>query len=165
MVRGIKMEIFTNYKVEWIIGISCTLLPGLFGFIIKKTANIPNITVPFWLFCVLVASIPTFFAVKHYSDKIKNIANTSFGVERVILDGKHFANCIFNGSELVFKGEKPFSFSKNELSRVRIKFESNAALTTEALSAMYADNGFRPIIEATLDNIKKSGLERSTKKN
>jgi len=159
------MELFTDHKTEWIIGIACTFLPAIIGEIIKRTSNIPNITIPFWLFCLLVALIPTYFAVTSYSNKIKDIANKTYGVERVVVDGKHFVNCKFDGTELVFTGKKPMGFSKNTMTNIRIKFEGNAALTTDALIAMYGDDGFRPIIEATLENIKKEGIARSTKKN
>jgi len=159
------MEIFTEHKTEWIIGIACTFLPAIIGEIIKRTSNIPNITIPFWLFCLLVSLIPAYFAVTSYSAKTKDIANKTFGVERVIIDGKHFANCKFVGTELVFLGKKPFSLSGNEFTRFTLKFEGDSALTTRALIALYADEGFRPIIDAALENIKKEGLARSAKKN
>jgi len=160
------MELFTEHKTEWIIGIACTFLPAIIGEIIKRTSNIPNITIPFWLFCLLVALIPAYFAVTSYSAKTKDIANKKYGVERVVVDGKHFVNCTFDGTELVFKGGKGFSLSGNHFKTYpRISFDGNAALTIGEMIAMYGDEGFRPIIEATFENIKKEGLKRSEKKN
>jgi len=158
------MEIFTDHKVEWIIGLPCAFVPGLLGYLIKKTVNIPNITIPFWLLCVLIALIPTYFAVKSYSSKTIDIANKSYGVERVIIDGKHFSNCTFDGTELVFTGKRTFGLSHNKFTAIRFKVEGDAALALNAMIAMYADEAFRPFIEVTFDNIKKEGLEKSAKK-
>lgn len=160
------MEIFTEHKVEWIIGIACAFLPAVIGVIIKKTAKIPDITIPFWLFCLIIGLIPTYFAVKAYSNKTKDIANKSYGVDRVVVDGKHFVNCTFDGTELVFKGEKGFSLTSNHFKTPpRISFDGNASLTVGELIAMYGDEGFRPIVDATFENIKKRGLEKSAKTN
>ena len=131
------MQILSNYKSEWIIGLTCALIPSVLGFIVKSTFNIPDIMVPFWLVCILVAIIPVYYIPRYFSKKTKVIANKYFGVARVIIDGKHFTNCTFDGSELVFLGKLPFSFSKNNLTGIRMKFEGSSALTAESLAAMY----------------------------
>ena len=140
-------------------------MPAILGEIIKRTAKIPDITIPFWLLCLLIGLIPAYFAITTYSNKTKDIANKSFGVERVVIDGKHFVNCDFDGTELVFTGKKGAGLSANRMKNIRVKFENNAALTVDALIAMYTDEGFRPIIDTTLENIKKEGLARSANKN
>lgn len=83
----------------------------------------------------------------------------------VILDGKHFTNCSFDGTELVFRGKISFSLSNNNFRAIRVTFKDDAALTIEAIIAMYADESFRPIIEHTFDDIKKEALKRSQKQN
>ena len=112
---------------------------------LKKTANIPNIPIPFWLFCVLIASVPAYLVAKHYSNKPKDIANQSFGVDRIVIDGKHFPNCDFDGTELVFTGRESFGFSSNRMKGIRIKFKGSADLTVDALIAMNSDNGINSL--------------------
>lgn len=77
------MEIFTNHKVEWLIGICSAFIPTILGWFIKKTANIPDITIPFWLLCLLISLPIAYLLAKKYSLKTKDIANKSYGVERI----------------------------------------------------------------------------------
>jgi urea transporter len=159
------MEIFTDHVTEWVIGLSCAFIPGVLGIVIKKTAKIPNVTIPFWLLCVFIGLVPAYFSVKHYSSQTKYIENKSYGVERVIVDGKHFYRCKFNGTELVFTGGIPPKMGFCVLINPRITFDSNAANTIDTLVEMYADPSFRPVIEPLLENIKKGGLKSSAQKN
>jgi hypothetical protein len=156
------MDVFTEHKTEWIIGISCTFLPAIIGEIIKRTSSIPNITIPFWLFCLLVALIPTYFAVKSYSARTKDIANKSFGVERVVVDGKHFTNCKFNGTELVFTGARGFSMSHSSGTGARFRFEGPAANTIYELGLLYKDVGTRFYAENVIAGIKNDKPEQKT---
>jgi hypothetical protein len=113
---------------------------------------------------LFIGLIAAYFVVQSYSNKTKNIANKNYGVERVIVDGKHFVNCTFNGTELVFTGKRGFSLTKNHFkTQPRISFDGNAALTINELIAMYSDDAFRPIIEITFENIKKQGLANKNK--
>lgn len=158
------MEIFTAHKVEWIIGIVCTFLPVLLGELIKRTSKIPNITIPFWLLCFFIGLVAAYLVIQVYSNKTKDIVNKSYGVERVTLDGKHFVNCTFDGTELIFTGKKGFSLTGNHFKTYpRISFDGNAALTIGELIALYSDDGFRPIVEATFDSIKKQGFDKKNK--
>jgi hypothetical protein len=164
VIRRAKMEIFMEHKVEWVIGIVCTFLPVILGELIKRTSKIPDITIPFWLLCLFIGLIAAYSVIHVYSNKTKDVANKSYGVERVVIDGKHFVNCTFDGTELVFTGKRGFSLSGNHFkTNPRISFDGNAALTISELIAMYSDDVFRPIIEATFDNIKKRGLEKKVR--
>lgn len=154
------MDFFTDHYVQWIIGLTCALIPAIVGLIISKAKNIPDIKIPIWLICFIVAAIFIHVGVKYYPTKTKDIANKSFGVERIVIDGKFFVNCNFNGTELVFLGELPFSMAKNTFYDCRLAFEGNALLTTKAFTALYSEPGFRQMIDATFENIKNSGIEK-----
>jgi len=92
----------------------------------------------------------------------KTITNKTFRVEKEIIDGKQYVNCTFDGAELIFKGTRPFSLNYNKFSRPapRIKFEDSARLTIEMLAALYSDPVFRPVIEATFEDIKTGGIKQ-----
>lgn len=155
------MEIFTEHKVEWVIGIVCTFLPVILGALVKRTSKIPDITIPFWLFCLFIGLIAAYSVIHVYSAKTKDVANKSYGVERVVIDGKHFVNCTFDGTELIFAGKRGFSLTRNHFKTPpRISFIGHAANTINQLIHMYSDESFRPIVEATFNNIKKQGLEK-----
>jgi hypothetical protein len=158
------MDIFTKHKIEWLIGITCAFLPGILGWFINKTSNIPDIVIPFWLLCILFSIPLAWLVVKIYQQKEKSVPNKSFGVEREFIDGKHYTNCKFDGTELIFKGEKNFRLSHNKFkSPPRITFSGYASNTINQMIAMYSDPSFRPIIEQTFDNIRAKGAELEKK--
>ena len=127
--------------------------------LIKKTAGIPDITIPFWLFCILISLPFAYLIVINYKNKIKTVANKSFGVQREIIDGKAYVNCEFDGTELVFRGTQVFKFEFiKSKSMPRFSFEGNAANAISALIGFYSVPALRPIVDDTFANIKREGL-------
>lgn len=155
------MDFLINNQKEIIIGIISGLIVGLIMWLISKSQSLPTVELPFWVI-VTVITIPLvslIFSLK--PKKLKKIANESFGVERVYIDGKHFTDCKFDGSELVFKGNSPTSMGHCKLTRTRIKFEGSAAVTMQLLSAFYSDPGMRVIAESAFNDVIQKGREIS----
>ena len=143
------MRVFTEHKIEWLIGLTCAFLPIILTRFISATSSIPDVTIPFWL-VVLIITVPLgIFAARAYGKKIKTVANKTYGVEQVKICGKHFANCKFNGTELVFDGTAITSMDYCDLSNQRITFSGGASITVNYFIALYSDPAFRPIVEQT----------------
>lgn len=154
------MRIFIEHKIEWLIGVICTFLPAILSQLVSLTEDIPDVKIPFWLLCIFISIPLGYLAAKQYNKKIKNIANKSFFVQREHVDGKHYANCTFDGTELVFMGISNFSLSGNTfITQPRISLDGYASTTINQLIIMYSDQTFRPIVDATLQNIRNKGLE------
>ncbi|MGD6796620.1 toll/interleukin-1 receptor domain-containing protein [Metabacillus indicus] len=81
------------------------------------------------------------------------IEGKTFGVEQVYLDGNNFVNCIFEGSELVYKGEYGFGLESCKFRGIpRIKFADFAGTTLNVLKTFYnAGPEFREIILKTFE--------------
>lgn len=153
------MKIFSEHKMEWLIGIVCAFLPAILSKFIFFTSSVPDVSVPFWLLIILACAPFGYLAAGIYGRKVKDISNRSFGVERVNICGKHFVNCEFDGTELIYDASAPTSMSHCKLSSMRISFTGSASDTVGYLTALYSDPAFRPIVEKTFENIKSRGLE------
>lgn len=155
------MEFLKNNQKEIIIGIVSGLIVGLIMWLISKAQSLPSIEIPFWV-VVAVITIPVASLIASIKPKkLKKIANDEFGVERVFMDGKHFTDCKFDGSELIFKGNLATSLGHCQLTRTRVKFEGAAALTMELLTAFYSDPGLRFIAESALNDVVQRGKKIS----
>ena len=51
----------------------------------------------------------------------------------VDLDGKWFAECRYEGCELIFRGEAPFGHAGTKFERCRIRLEGRARMTLSVL--------------------------------
>ncbi|WP_243555996.1 toll/interleukin-1 receptor domain-containing protein [Priestia megaterium] len=93
-------------------------------------------------------------ATEGATTELETIEGQSFGVQQVFLDGKRFVNCTFDGSELVYKGEKAFSLESNRFETFpRIAFYGHAGITLNALKAMQKDEGvFREMVLKALQD-------------
>lgn len=82
---------------------------------------------------------------------METIENKTFINEAVELDGKGFIKCKFIGCHLIFRGKEPFGLREEVLDNVTMEFADHAALTVEAINALYKSGGdFRQWIEHEL---------------
>lgn len=70
------------------------------------------------------------------------------------IDGMKFINCVFNNCTLEYSGGKPPSFIGCRLKGSNFAFIENADNTLAFLAAMY-HGGFRPVVDATFDAIRR----------
>ena len=110
------------------------------------------------LFVVVALAIKIWPATPATEDRpkeLKIIKGESFGTQRVYVDEKHFENCIFDGTEFVFRGEASVALVYCTFKKPpKITFDGPAAATMNTLTNMYATPEFRPKIEATFEAIK-----------
>ena len=149
-------------SIEWnqiIIGVIGSLAASGIAYLISRLSQLRPIPVPIWVVALLVA-LAIFYSYFEYQKRSWNfpaVYGKKFGVERVYLDGKHFVQCEFEGTELVMLGEKPFSMIRNTFKLpVTIKLEGKADITVNMLRFLYNDPVIRPSIESLIQNeIKK----------
>ncbi|MGB8954003.1 MAG: hypothetical protein WCC10_01395 [Tumebacillaceae bacterium] len=113
-----------------------------------------EIVIPVWLTILIIVVAGIIFLFKS-SKKIpeekdlETIEGVDFGVQQVILDGKRFVNCTFDGTELVFKGTQYFALEKNHFkSPPRIKFEYCAGITLNVLMALDKSPEFKEYVRS-----------------
>lgn len=94
--------------------------------------------------------------------ELKIIEGKEFGVQRINLDGYHFKRCSFNGSELLFSGRCTFGLSHNTITDSRFTLTDEASITLSVLTELYQDEGFRPVIESTISNIRTGSHRQSS---
>jgi hypothetical protein len=81
------------------------------------------------------------------------VLDQHFAGERVMLDGKHFEDCMFENCDLVYRGGVPPNFIRSDFAAPRFVFEDAAQSTVQFMSAIY--NGIdERIIEKTFDEIR-----------
>jgi hypothetical protein len=134
--------------------------PPLYKDILSKT-----IKLPIWL--VVCLGIGLLFVIFWRKDKeiqksenmpLKLIQGKRFGVQQVVLDGKHFDQCTFVGTELIFEGIASFGLSHCVLENPRISFNRYAATTISALPELYSDPAFHDVVEKLLQDIRTQTL-------
>ncbi|WP_182035175.1 hypothetical protein [Vibrio diabolicus] len=127
-----------------------------------------SITIPVW-FLILVPIVgaslwlifkPTVNAKKELKE-FENIEGKTFGVQQVVLDGRTFKRCEFDGSELIFNGEYGFNLERNSFHAPKFTFGGSASTTISVLTNMYKDPAFRPLVDETLANIKRGVMHES----
>ena len=132
--------------------IASAIFAALMAFIIWL-AQTPPIPVPSWLFVLIIATIASYYWLSIHKGKLHPIVRESFGVERVFVDGKHFIECKFKGTELVFNGRRGFSMERCSLDAPYVTFEGSAAAVLAQLVALHQDQAFRPFIENTFKKV------------
>jgi len=78
--------------------------------------------------------------------------------EVVIIDGKRFENCNFQGTTIQFNGTKPAQFIQTSFYGIKWLFGEKAALTIDFISTLYNQMGGdlgAPFIESVISLIKK----------
>ncbi|MBM4271145.1 MAG: hypothetical protein FJ139_03155 [Deltaproteobacteria bacterium] len=85
------------------------------------------------------------------------ISDVKFGTEIVVIDGKQFNRCQFQGTLLQFNGKKPVQFLSSGFIGVKWIFGDSAALTFKFVSTLYRAMGEelgKPLIESIISSIK-----------
>ena len=90
--------------------------------------------------------------------RLRTIEGESFGVQRILADGKRFVNCKFRRTELVFRGEAGVGIERCVFQGTGFTFDGPAANTVNILTSLYAEPCFRPIIERTFTGVREGGL-------
>lgn len=88
---------------------------------------------------------------------LKEISKKEFGQEKVVLDGKHFVDCKFNGSTMEFGAKGPVGLVSCQFSDVKWSFTGAASLTIHFMAGLYhgAGEGGRELVEDTFAKIRK----------
>ncbi len=73
----------------------------------------------------------------------------------VVLDGSEFIDCTFNKVSLIYRGGEPPTITGCEFAETQFIFEGCASKTIAFMTALY-HGGFQPIIEGTIQNIRKN---------
>ena len=117
---------------------------------------VKGVRVPLWL-ALLAIVIVFVFALLSSSknDELRLMRGINYGIESVVMDGKRFENCTFEGTNFVVRGEKPFQLSECRIGKFYITVDGPASTTLDMLTVMYKEPGFRPIIERTFEGIRK----------
>ena len=117
-----------------------------------------SITLPVYVLIILfvvVLAIIFRSAAKDQSKPLQIIKGESFGVQRIFVDGKHFVNCKFRKTELVYKGEGKCRMENCSFVNPGFTFGGPAASTIQSLTGLYTVPALRPLIENTLTNIRE----------
>lgn len=119
-----------------------------------------RVAIPLWLILIISVFLLVLFlgrsSVKEEPKELSLVEGKKFGIQQVVLDGKRFVRCSFDGTELIFNGEHGFDFSENNLkTNFRLSLNKNARLTFEVFYALYKDPAFRPIVENTFQAIRE----------
>ena len=122
---------------------------------------LPAVPVPAWLFVAVAAFLAARWWFSRPTEKMKPVVNETFGVEQVRVDGKHFADCKFIGSELVFQGRQNFSLKGCEIAPpLRLRFEGPAGVTLAQLVALNSDPTFVPFVQAAI-TLRQTDVSRT----
>ena len=125
-----------------------------------------SITLPVYvhliILFVVVLAIIFWPAIKDRPKGLQTIKGESFGVQRIFIDGKHFVNCKFRKTELVYKGEGDSLIENCIFINPGFTFGGSAAATISTLKSMYAAPELRPLIENTFKNIREGNLQIAT---
>jgi len=126
--------------------------------ILLKKITVPVYAYLIFLFLVVLAFI-FWPAIEDRPKRIRTIKGETFGVQRILVDGKRFVNCKFRKTELVYRGEAGVSLENCSFIPIGgIAFEGPAASTVKTLKSLYAVPQFRPFVENTFKAIKEGNL-------
>ena len=131
---------------------------------IRDDILLKKITVPVYAYLIIlffvVLSIIFWPAIEDRSKPLRTIKGESFGVQRIIVDGKRFVNCKFRKTQLVFRGEAS-SLENCSFEKITFTFGGPAAATMKTLENLYSVPNFRPTIEKTFEAIKEGKLSEA----
>lgn len=157
-----------------IIGFISTVL-GIYSALPSRFQNalLIEIKIPLWVIVFVVLIIFSLLYVKSIKVenneneviKLEEIRGKDFGNESVVIDGKHFINCYFNNTELVYEGKAEFALTNNRINNLKIGFDKSSYLTLKTLSSFYADPAFRSAVETVFQGIRDNSLGKRTPDN
>ena len=137
-----------------IAGVISSVIVSVAAALISALSTLPPIPVPAWVVVATVGFPIGWWVVNQRKKKLIPIVGATFGVEKVVCDGRHFIDCKFDGSELVFHGTNGFSMQNCGGHIAKISFGGSAGLVLGQLVALNQDAFFKKHIEATLQGIK-----------
>lgn len=144
-------DFFVRQRENLIANLVASVIFAGLAAIVTWASSLPPVAVPAWLFIAAGGFLAAWWWFSRTSRKLKPVVNETYGVEQVSADGKHFADCKFIGSEIVFRGAQNFSLKDCEISPLRLKFEGPAGVTLAQLVALNSDAAFRPFVQQALN--------------
>jgi len=87
----------------------------------------------------------------------ETVQNETFLDTTVMVDGKHFARCTFNGATLVYGGGALPAFDHCTFNNIRLQFADKAANTLEFLSGLHR-GGFPRAVNRIAANIRQQAM-------
>jgi len=150
------MNTFLSLNKDNIIaGIISSVIVAFATGLISVLSSIPPIPIPAWVVLGVVGFPVGWWAISVRRRKLKPIVGVTFGIEKIICDNRHFIDCNFDGTEIVFNGTNGFSMQNCGGHIARISFNGNAGIVLSQMIILYNDPFFKKNIEATLQNIQK----------
>ena len=150
-VRRLMNDYLTRQWENIATNVAASAVFALATAVIAWLAPLPPIPVPAWLFVFMLAFISCWWWVGRRPRRLKPVADKTFGVEPVVLDGKNFVKCKFNGSELIFTGRTNFSLQDCIISTPYFTFKGDSATVMHQLSIMYKTKEFKQLIDNSLN--------------
>jgi hypothetical protein len=135
-------------------GVISSAIVTVAAALISAISTLPPIPVPAWVVVAVVGFPIGWWVVDQRRKKLIPIVGATFGVEKVVCDGRHFIDCKSDGTELVFHGTSGLSMQNCGGHVARISFGGSAGLVLGQLVALNQDAFFKKHIEATLQDIK-----------
>jgi len=156
--------ILVTFIITALSGIS-VIIGIIFGWKrIRDDILLKKITVPVYAYLIIlflvVLAIIFWPAIEDRPKPLRTIEGESFGVQRIIVDGKRFVNCKFRKTELVFMGEAS-SIEGCSFEKITFTFGGPAAATMKTLENLYAVPNFRPTIEKTFEAIREGKFPKA----
>ena len=168
----VLIRFLQNNRLIILVMFIITLLGGLMSIILgwekfyddflSKSITLPVYMYLIILFVVVALSIRFWPATKDQPKGLQTIKGEVFGVQRILVDGKHFVNCSFRKTELAYRGEGDCRMDNCSLENIGFTFDGPAAATVKTLTGMYAVPELRPLIENTFKNIREGNLPIAT---
>jgi len=84
------------------------------------------------------------------------VRDRNFTREAVVLDGKTFVNCRFEGCELIYSGGRPFVFKNTTADECTMSFVGRAENTVQTLAMMHRF-GMQAFVDDMFDFIRNPG--------
>lgn len=154
-------DFFTRQRENLFTNIVASGLFTALAALVTWASSLPSVAVPAWLFVAVAAFLTAWWWFTRPNAKLRPVVNESFGVEQVHVDGKHFADCTFKGSELVFRGTQNFSLKGCHFSPLQLKFEGPAGIVLTQLRALNGDPGFSKFVHQAIQSSEGIDLKPS----
>lgn len=164
------MDLFQSNPIAVTLIVLVGLLSGIMTIVGQwkpfcREVLLKRVTLPAYAYLIIIFLVALFVILcpetKGGTRKLRTIKGESFGVQRVIMDGKHFVNCKFRKTELVFRGEASSGIENCTLIQPTLTFDGPAAATGKILTSLYKVPELQPLIENTFKAIKEGRLPKA----
>ena len=150
-------DFLTKHRESLVVGTLASIAAAGITGLISILSALPPVEVPTWVLGAAAAFPAVWLYLRRPGREHTVIVGKKYGIERVYVTGRHFVNCEFRGSELVFDGKRGFSLQGCGFSSPHFTAEGPAANTLSVLAAMYREPGFRRYIDGTIEQIRSGG--------